>query len=442
MAVATIHQPLVQGLQFVGEIADGADLGHARTALEGVQITLQGQQRRVIARLAQPAFQGLARAVEDIHRLFEEDGHHFFVQRGRDLIQRRSLGQFLGVEGRQFGQCIIFRRRGFCHLFRQRRAVFSGRPVGGIRLQRFDFQVRDAGLQQRQGRRVDHVLQQFAQGLGALGLGRDLQRGGHLVHHADQGLVGRFGFVEEALANRQAAFIDGAIDIQQGLAEFFDLRQLGHLGATAEGGQLFQQRAQFLALGRMLAPAAQQVFGVQQDIHALGEEQGDHLRIAGLALVVAARGVGSGQALLMQLADAFQQRLGAGDRRQRRAVQLGHALMQQVQCLAQQLGLGQVDAEQVGLVFLGQLFQRCGDFGDGHDAGHVRTALEGVQGALEVIVDRLGQFLGASLDEAGEGFQVQLRLVAEDFQQLRVHGLTGFGDDRSMQLARGLDGLF
>jgi hypothetical protein len=50
--------------------------------------------------------------------------------------------------------------------------------------------------------------------------------------------------------------------------------------AFAEGGQFIQQRAEFLTLAGVLLPALQQVFGVEQDVHALGEEVVDQLWIA------------------------------------------------------------------------------------------------------------------------------------------------------------------
>ncbi|MCY1414320.1 hypothetical protein D9M71_297670 [compost metagenome] len=443
MAVAAVDQPLVQGLQFVGEVAYGADLGHARTALEGVQVSLQGQQGRVVVRLVQPALQCLAGAVEDIHRFLEEDGDHLLVQGRRHFIEGLGVRLLLGVEGGQFGQRNVLQRLGLFQQFRQRRQALDRRPVGEVvGVQFVDFQSGGAiRPQQRQGRRVHRVLQQVAQGLGPLGPGADLEGRGHLVHHADQGVVGGLGLAEETLADRQAAFVHGAINVQQGFAELFDLRQFGHFGATAEGIQFFQQRAQLLALGRMLAPAAQEVLGVEQDVHAFSEELRNHQRIASLALVVAACGVGGLQAFLVQLADALQQFFGAGDGRERGAVQLGHALAQQAQSLVQQLGLGEVDAEEVGLELLGELLQWRGDLCDRQYAGHVRTALEGVQGTLEIVVDRLRQFLVAGLDEAGEGFQVQFRLVAEDLQQLRVQRLAGLGDDGGLRRAHGLDGL-
>ncbi len=81
-----------------------------------------------------------------------------------------------------------------------------------------------------------------------------------------------FDIVEEALTDRQAAFLNHCVQPQQHLAERFHLRQVGHFRALSQRGELLQQRRKLLALGRMRSPATQQVLGVQQDIHTLGEE--------------------------------------------------------------------------------------------------------------------------------------------------------------------------
>ncbi|MNY65314.1 hypothetical protein D3C86_2025710 [compost metagenome] len=90
-----IDQAFVKAFQLMGQVTDGVDVGHPRTTLEGVQVTLQGQQRRGVVRVAQPALQGLAGAVEDIHRLFEEDRDDLIVQ--PDTAPCRS---WLASEGR------------------------------------------------------------------------------------------------------------------------------------------------------------------------------------------------------------------------------------------------------------------------------------------------------------------------------------------------------
>ena len=468
VAEAAIHQAFVKGFELMGEITDGGDLGHARTTLEGVQVTLQRQQRAMVVGFAQPTVEGLPGAFQDIHRLFEEDGDHFlvegFIDAGR--VGRRGLDHRLRLDGRrgqvllqagsgQLGQGHLVELLGLFHQLRQGRQL----GVGGVPVDQA-FQVRliefldgqpggQLGIEQRQGSGVDRFLQQLAQGLHALGLGRDLKGRSHLVHHADQRFVGTLGFGEEALADGEAAFFHGTVGVEQGFAELFDLRQLGHLGTAAEGVQFFQQGSQFLALGRVLAPAAQQVFGIQQDVHAFSEEYGDQLRVAyRLAPLTQARGFGGAETILMQLLHTLEELGGAGDPRQRRGFQLLQPGAEQVFGVAQQLGLGQVHLHQVGLVFLGQLFQGRGDLGDRQDARHVRTALEGVQGTLEAVGDRLRQGLGAVGEEAHQAVEVRLGLIAEDLQQLRVERLfvafgnaRGFRHGRCFRLALGLDCL-
>ena len=88
--------------------------------------------------------------------------------------------------------------------------------------------------------------------------------------------------------------------------------------------------------------------------------------------------------------------------------------------LAEQLCLGKIDLQQIGLEFFYHPFQRRGDLGDRQDAGHVGTALEGMQGALQLVADRLRQLLRTLGEERAQGVQMGFRLVAEDLQQLRV----------------------
>ncbi len=422
IVVTTVDQPFVKRLQLVTEITDRTNRRHPRTALEGVQVALQRRQRQGVVGLAQPALQGLAGALEDIHRLFEEDFHHFLIEVGLDGIETRfQLGLGLGL-----GNAVLrllerdkLQRR--LLRLRQRLAVLQR---GGGLVQLDDLEAFRARGKQRQGRRVDGFGKQVAQRLYALGLGADLQRGSDLIHHADQRFMGLFRLVEEALADRQTALFDGAVEVQQSLAQLVDLRQLGHLGATAEGGQFLQQRGQFLALGRMLAPFAQQVLGVQQDVHAFGEEDADQLRVTAFAVLRHALVFEVGEPLLMQRLDAGEELAGAGDGSQRLAFQILQTGAEQPLGAAEQLGSGQVHLNQVGLELLDQLLQRRGNFRHRQDAGHVSAALERMQGALQVIGHRLRQFLRAVGEKAHQGVQMGFRFVAEDLQQLRVEGLT------------------
>ncbi len=196
--------------------------------------------------------------------------------------------------------------------------------------------------------------------------------------------------IEEALADGEPALFDDGIQAQQDLTQGLHLRQIGHLGALPERGQLLQQGGQLLALGRMLTPATQQVFCVQQNIHAFGEKQRNHARIARLACIVLLAGTRLDQSRLMQRMHLGQERGSPFDRCQRFMVEIDQPLPQQRLGLVQQLGFRQVHLDQVGLEFLDHLFQRRRDFRNGQDAGHVRTALEGVQRALQCIGHRLG----------------------------------------------------
>ncbi|MOA41878.1 hypothetical protein D3C78_1638850 [compost metagenome] len=75
----------------MGQIADFADLGHPRAALEGVQIALQGIQVRALGAGIQPALQCLARGVEDIETFLEEDFHQLGVTLDHHAVRHRRL---------------------------------------------------------------------------------------------------------------------------------------------------------------------------------------------------------------------------------------------------------------------------------------------------------------------------------------------------------------
>ncbi len=132
--------------------------------------------------------------------------------------------------------------------------------------------------------------------------------------------------VEEALTDSQSPLLNHRVQTQQHLAQRFHLRQVGHLRALSERGQLLQQSGEFLTLGRMLAPAAQQIFGIQQDVHAFREEQRDHARIAGLTSIVMLAGAGFDQSGLMQGVHLGQELRGAFYRRQRFVIEIGQPL--------------------------------------------------------------------------------------------------------------------
>ncbi len=86
----------------------------------------------------------------------------------------------------------------------------------------------------------------------------------------------------------------------------------------------------------------------------------------------------------------------------------------------QQFSFRQIHLNQVGFELLDHLFQRCCDLRDGQNAGHVRTALERMQRALQRIGNGLRQSLSTIGKETDQRCQMRLGFVAEDFQQLRV----------------------
>ncbi|CRM76441.1 hypothetical protein [Pseudomonas sp. 22 E 5] len=69
------------------------------------------------------------------------------------------------------------------------------------------------------------------------------------------------------------------------------------------------------------------------------------------------------------------------------------------------------------------MIQRPRQLGNRQYAGHVGTAFEGVQGALQLIADLQRHMLGGLLQEVVDALQVALGFVAEDLQQHRVVGL-------------------
>ncbi len=73
-----------------------------------------------------------------------------------------------------------------------------------------------------------------------------------------------------------------------------------------------------------------------------------------------------------------------------------------------------IEQQVVRLVLAHQSVEHGGKFGDGHNSGHGRTALEGVQGPLQGVVYR-DAVLGIC-QEPVEAGQVALGLATEDVQ--------------------------
>ncbi|MND75737.1 hypothetical protein D3C80_673670 [compost metagenome] len=127
------------------------------------------------------------------------------------------------------------------------------------------------------------------------------------------------GLVKESRADRQAAFFHCPIKIKQGLTQFIHLPQVGQVRALAEGGQFIEQGIEFLALARVLLPAQQQRLGVEQDVHALGQEAGNQLRVALDPQALARRIEQRLQACIDHLVNIVNQHRRPGYRCQRRA---------------------------------------------------------------------------------------------------------------------------
>ncbi len=170
----------------------------------------------------------------------------------------------------------------------------------------------------------------------------------------------------------------------------------------------------------MLAPALQQVFGIQQDVHAFREKERDHARVSRLALIVVTTLAGSLQPSLMLRMDPDNELAGPIDRRQRVTLEVFQTTTQQLLRGVQQLRLGQIHRNQIGLEFLDHFFQRGGNLSHWKDPGHVRATLEGMQRSLQSIGDRLRQALRAIGEEVDQRTEVGFRLVTKDLQQLRI----------------------
>jgi len=246
-----------------------------------VQVALQRGQRCSVFGLQQPALEGLPGAVENVHGFFEEDLDDLIVHR-RFMLQLRGGGtEFSDAQG---AVTVTFDQAG--------------------------------------GGRVQGSVQQFAQGLDPCRGQADFLPGGQLVKHVDQRFMGLFGLPEKPLADGQTALFHRAIEVEQGFAQFVDRVQVGDVCPFSQRGQFIQQRREFLALARVLLPTTQQAFGVEQDIHALGQEVGDQLRVTLDAQAGVGRVEQRCQLMVKQGLGAANQVGRAPDRHQRVAIQL------------------------------------------------------------------------------------------------------------------------
>jgi hypothetical protein len=118
---------------------------------------------------------------------------------------------------------------------------------------------------------------------------------------------------------------------------------------------------------------------------------------------------------------------------------LAQAEAEQTFGFQQQFDFVQIQGDLVGLVFPGQLIQRRGQLGNRQHPGHRRTALEGVQGALQLIAGLQRHVFGRLIEEAVEAVQMGFGFFAEDLQQQRIKGRDDvFGGQRFLALGQGM----
>ena len=146
--------------------------------------------------------------------------------------------------------------------------------------------------------------------------------------------------IEETCADCETTILYNGIQLEQRLAERVDLRQIGHLRTEPKSRQLLQQCRQFLAFGRVLAPAAQKIFGVQQDIHTLRQKQRDHAGVAWLAVLVFAALASIRQTSLIQCMHLRDEVVGTLDGRQRFTLKVLQPSPQQLFCSMQKFRFG------------------------------------------------------------------------------------------------------
>ncbi|MNJ35112.1 hypothetical protein D3C77_298410 [compost metagenome] len=188
------------------------------------------------------------------------------------------------------------------------------------------------------------------------------------------------------------------------------------MGTFTQGGQLIEQCTELLTLARVLLPAQQQRFGIEQNIHALREEAGNQLRITFDPPTLAWRLLQGQQPCFDHLVNFFDQRPGAVDRRQRRAGQLLQATAQQRLGAFQQVDFLKVEGQLMRLELPCEQVQRGSQLGNRGYAGHGGAAFEGMKGALQIVTDRLRQIVISGFQKTLEAGQMTLRLTTENLQ--------------------------
>ena len=192
-------QGFVEGFQFMAQVAEGLDLGHAGAALERVQIALQGLDLQAVAGIGDPGVQAAAGGLKNVVGFFQEDRHQLRVPRG-------AVGGRRGVGGGGRVRCLA---------------------------------------QHRLAQRLDHRRGGFRFTAAA-------QR----VDHVRQPVVAPMQHIEQR--GRGCRLIGGAghfVEVFQLMGEVADGADAGHAGAALEGMQVPLQGRQ--AVGFAVLPGGQ-----------------------------------------------------------------------------------------------------------------------------------------------------------------------------------------
>lgn len=211
-------EALVKKFQFMGKVADRADLDHPRAALEGVQIAQQGFHFLTIAWFGLPAQQRGAGAFDDVEAFFEENLQQLRIVPGAVVIGWRGRCSAHGLALAQI-------TNGFNQVLRRVRRL--------VVLQLLN--------QQRQTRMA--LLQQAAKGFAV------------------------------AIASVRQAFVKAF----QLLSQIADGLDLGHPRAALEGVKIALQRGQRRSVIRVAEPAPQRLTGAVENIDGLFDKDLDDL---------------------------------------------------------------------------------------------------------------------------------------------------------------------
>jgi len=155
-----IAQAFVEELQLMSQVANGTDFRHARTPLEGMQVTLQRLQFQAVIGIGHPALQRCTRTFDDVETFLEEDFHQLEIL----LIhccRRHGLWLWLSINrrhlihqlfGTQLRQTVLYRPL----------AVAQCRHAGIVRQAQLGSRLRGF-FRQRQIRQAEFGIRQLSQ---------------------------------------------------------------------------------------------------------------------------------------------------------------------------------------------------------------------------------------------------------------------------------------